>query len=257
MPLGIGGHGYPGVAALRPVDVGANDLRTVRLSGREIAFRLRVSDRARRCRIQVGPGGIVLVRPRRIPERFAMQMLQEHGAWALAHMDRLAAAQAAGPPEDVILLQGQPVRVCHVPEGSPESGRVELREGTLFIRGPSPVRTRGLLEAWLRARARLCLEASVALHAARMGVKPSAIRIRGQRTRWGSCSRRGGLSFNWRLVMVPAEVLDYVVLHELAHIVHPNHSTDFWMLVHRHCPSYPLHKRWLRRHAGILGTALP
>lgn len=257
MPLGIGGHGHPGVAALRPVDHGANDLRTVRLSGREIAFRLRVSDRARRCRIQVGPCGIVLVRPRRIPERFALQMLQEHGAWALAHMDRLAVAQAAGPPEGAILLHGQPVRVVHMPEGSPGPGRVELRDGGLFILGPSPARTSGLLEAWLRARARLCIEASVALHAARMGVKPSAIRMRNQRTRWGSCSRRGGLSFNCRLVMAPAEVLDYVVIHELAHIVHPNHSVDFWMLVQRHCPSYPAHKRWLRRHAGILGARLP
>jgi predicted metal-dependent hydrolase len=78
------------------------------------------------------------------------------------------------------------------------------------------------------------------------------MQVRAQRTRWGSCSRRGGLSFNWRLVQAPPEVLDYVVVHELAHIVHPNHSTAFWMLVHAHCPDYPAHKRWLRRHSALL-----
>mgnify|MGYP000975985465 CR=1 FL=1 len=200
----------------------------IRVAGLGASVRMRISDRARRCRIQVGPDGVTLVRPRRVGERAALRLLHDHAAWVIAQVRRATAARAAVEgPDGTVLLEGR-----HVP-------RRELPEGAA-------------LDAALRARARAALGAAVAHHAPRMGVRPAGMQVRAQRTRWGSCSRRGGLSFNWRLVQAPPEVLDYVVVHELAHIVHPNHSTAFWMLVHAHCPDYPAHKRWLRRHSALL-----
>jgi hypothetical protein len=67
-----------------------------------------------------------------------------------------------------------------------------------------------------------------------------------QRTRWGGCSSRQNLSFNWRLVMAPPAVLDYLAVHELAHLAEPNHSMKFWLIVRSHCPEFQRHKRWLR-----------
>lgn len=88
--------------------------------------------------------------------------------------------------------------------------------------------------------------------AERLGVTFGAVRVKGQRTRWGSCSRRGNLNFNWRLTLAPAEVLDYVVLHEVAHRLEMNHSPRFWAIVERHCPDHKTHRRWLRKNGPAL-----
>jgi predicted metal-dependent hydrolase len=86
----------------------------------------------------------------------------------------------------------------------------------------------------------------------RIGVEYRRIRIGGQRTLWGSCSPRGTLSFNWRLVLAPLEVLDYVVVHELCHLRVPNHSRRFWALVERHRPHWRQQRDWLRDYGPEL-----
>lgn len=78
------------------------------------------------------------------------------------------------------------------------------------------------------------------------------ITIRDQKTRWGSCSARGTLSFNWRLMLAPPAVLDYVVVHELCHLTHMNHSKAFWALVESVCPDYRAHRKWLKEHGQEL-----
>ena len=78
------------------------------------------------------------------------------------------------------------------------------------------------------------------------------ITIRDQKTRWGSCSARGTLSFNWRLMLAPPAVLDYVVVHELCHLTHMNHSAAFWALVEEVCPDYRSHRKWLKDHGHEL-----
>ncbi len=78
------------------------------------------------------------------------------------------------------------------------------------------------------------------------------ITIRDQKTRWGSCSAKGTLSFNWRLMLAPPAVLDYVVIHELCHLTHMNHSKAFWALVESACPDYRTHRRWLKEHGQEL-----
>ncbi|MEK7384505.1 MAG: M48 family metallopeptidase [Elusimicrobiota bacterium] len=88
--------------------------------------------------------------------------------------------------------------------------------------------------------------------AERLGVTFGSVRIKGQRTLWGSCSRQGNLNFNWRLTLAPVEVMDYVVLHEVAHLLEMNHSPRFWEIVARHCPEHKTHRRWLRKNSAAL-----
>lgn len=102
------------------------------------------------------------------------------------------------------------------------------------------------------ARARVLITARVERWADALGVPYKRIAIRSQRTRWGSCSARGGLNFNWRLAAAPAAVLDYVVIHELCHLRELNHSRDFWAHVKSACPDYKSHRRWLRDNAAAL-----
>jgi predicted metal-dependent hydrolase len=107
-------------------------------------------------------------------------------------------------------------------------------------------------ESEARSAARELVTVLAEEEAERVGVAYQRIRIGGQRTLWGSCSARGTLSFNWRLVLAPLEVLDYVVVHELCHLRVPDHSTRFWALVARHRPHWRQQRDWLRRHGPEL-----
>ena len=101
-------------------------------------------------------------------------------------------------------------------------------------------------------RAKKIFPERTAYFAKRMGVTYNRITIREQKTRWGSCSSRGTLSFNYRLIYGPAGPLDYVVVHELCHLTHMNHSKDFWNMVERIMPHYRIYKQWLREHGQEL-----
>ena len=107
-------------------------------------------------------------------------------------------------------------------------------------------------ESEARLAARRLVSDLARVEAERIGVAYTRIRIGGQRTLWGSCSARGTLSFNWRLVLAPSEVLDYVVVHELCHRRVPNHSRQFWALVERHRPDWRRQRDWLREHGPEL-----
>ncbi len=104
-----------------------------------------------------------------------------------------------------------------------------------------------LLRFYQRA-GRAYLTERVRYWSARMGLAPKAVQFRSQKTMWGSCSSQGHISLNWRLMAMPAATVDYVVIHELAHLRHGNHSRRFWSLVTVHCPSYQNHRKWLRDH---------
>ncbi|HAZ06983.1 MAG TPA: metal-dependent hydrolase [Elusimicrobia bacterium] len=115
---------------------------------------------------------------------------------------------------------------------------------------PRSAPAEGGLEAHFHARASFWAE--------RLGVTFGAVRVKDQRSLWGSCSRRGNLNFNWRLSLAPSEVQDYVVIHELAHRLEMNHSRDFWAVVERVCVQHKAHRRWLRKNgARLYGVSRP
>ncbi|MGH9313553.1 MAG: M48 metallopeptidase family protein, partial [Vicinamibacterales bacterium] len=104
--------------------------------------------------------------------------------------------------------------------------------------------------ATLRRRARIELPARLRELAARHGFAAGRVTVRDQRSRWGSCSPRGDISLNWRLVLMPGAVRDYVLLHELAHLRVPNHSRRFWRVMSEICPGWQVARRWLRDHVS-------
>jgi predicted metal-dependent hydrolase len=104
---------------------------------------------------------------------------------------------------------------------------------------------------WIE-KARKAFTEKADFYRAPMGVRYRSIRIKDQRTLWGSCSRAGNLNFNWRVILAPPGVLDYLVVHELAHLIEMNHSRRFWQTVASHCPDWKVHRRWLREHSAEL-----
>lgn len=108
------------------------------------------------------------------------------------------------------------------------------------------------LEKRYRSAARTLLENRVSYYHKITGGNYTSVTVRDQKTRWGSCSSRGTLSFNYRLIFAPPAVLDYVVVHELCHLTHMNHSGDFWDMVGSVLPGYREHRKWLREHGQEL-----
>jgi predicted metal-dependent hydrolase len=126
----------------------------------------------------------------------------------------------------------------------------------LYLGAPRPVSfdttNTKLLEEWYRTEAKQYVFSRVETLASQHGYTYNRLFIRGSKTRWGSCSRQKNLSFNWRLMKTPPHVVDYLILHELAHTVHFNHSKRFWARVEATCPDYRVAERWLKENGSAL-----
>lgn len=109
-----------------------------------------------------------------------------------------------------------------------------------------------LLMNWYKKNASTILNERTWYWAKRLNVSPIKVNLKDQKTRWGSCSSRGTINYNWRIIMAPPDVLDYLVIHELCHLVFPNHSQNFWQLVGLHCPSYNKYRSWLKNNGQLL-----
>jgi len=210
-------------------------------------YRIRRSPRARRVRVTVDPDGSVTVTlPRKAPERAAAEAVQELAPW-IARRRRVlarAAAEVARTPGTVpylgttLSLQPQPGRT-----------RVHRRGDTLLVPAHDPIPA---IERFYRRAARAEVAPRLDAATARAGSRYTALTIRGQRTRWASCSSTGAMSFNWRLLLAPADILDYVVEHEVCHLEVMDHSPRFWALLESRVPEWRTHATWLRRYGSTL-----
>ncbi len=214
----------------------------------EIAYQVRRSERARRVRVTVDAGrGVEVVLPRRAPEREAAAAVQELRPWIERRMREMERAQAA------VAARGESVPYLGrllTTRSEPARTRVHRRGDELLT--PTGDERLPALERWYRRAAREEIAPRLDVACLRTGASYSTLTIRGQRTRWASCSRGGAMSFNWRLLLAPEPVLDYVVWHEVCHLEIMDHSPRFWALLDRHCPGYREQKRWLRRHGQTL-----
>ena len=129
---------------------------------------------------------------------------------------------------------------------------LELSGNRFRLRKSAVPRGKQTFEAWYRSQARTVLSERVASFAEDMGLRYSKIRITGARTRWGSCGPKGSLNFTWRLIMAPISIVDYVVVHELAHLKFRNHGAEYWKLVESSMPDYQERRKWLRDEGMIL-----
>ncbi len=232
--------------------------QSLSLCGRSVPYVIKVSARARRLRITVSTHGVTVTLPKGVPQREAERFLRQNEEWVTAQLERAAKQAKPSPlPADVILWHGAATQLQRVEEpGRKSRAKVEENLGRIRVTLPvgSKLTTRQAAESWMRANARQEIEALVAVEARRMGARYAAVSIRDQRTRWGSCSTRGNLSFNWRLVMTPPAVMQYVVVHELAHLFEPNHSADFWAVVARFFPEFKKARAWLRKNSSAVRT---
>ncbi len=207
---------------------------------------------ARRYLLRLRPDGTARVTiPRGGSTEVARQFVERHAAWLERQFQRLQAQPrkpAVWTIGTEILLRGDAVRIEAGFNG--ESGIT--RFGGELIRVSNPADLRSAIEGHLRQLATRELPPRVLELAIRHGLTVRRITVRSQKSRWGSCSRRGTISLNWRLIQTPAFVSDYICLHELTHLRQMNHSPRFWREMERVCPDYPMAERWLKEHSGLL-----
>jgi predicted metal-dependent hydrolase len=218
----------------------------------DLAYTIRRSDRARRVRVTVEPTGEISVTlPRRARERDAADAVVELRPWIDRRRKQLATAQeaVATPPGTLpylgttLLLQPEPGRE-----------RVHRSGDTLLVPARDPLPA---IERWYRRQARAEVLPRLDAACARAGVRHTGLTIREQRTRWASCSSTGRMSFNWRLLLAPPEILDYVVEHEVCHLEVLDHSPRFWSLLESRLPGWREPSRWLRRYGPALSLPDP
>lgn len=217
------------------------------------SYRIRRSARARHARLVVDAAGVELVLPQRMKVEDVEAWVESRRPWVERTLRRYREAAAELPSIELadggtVPYLGAELLLRVKVEAGRQRSHVKRNGEVLTAKVPSHSELLPALERWYRTRAHAEIEAR--LEAAR--VRYQRLTIRAQRTRWGSCSSSGTLSFNWRLLLGPAEVLDYVIEHEVAHLEVPDHSRRFWTLVAERCPAHREHERWLKRYGSAL-----
>jgi predicted metal-dependent hydrolase len=211
---------------------------------------IRVSGRARRVAVRIDSVGskVELVLPRSVPTAAGLRFLAAKREWIAARLATL--------PQPVPFAEGAIVPVLGVPhrirhDRDSTRSPVEIVDGEIRV-GGDPAHLARRVRDHLVFTARVELAPRARRLAARIGRQVSRITVRDTKSRWGSCSGQGNLSFSWRLILAPEPVLDYVVAHEVAHLVEMNHGPRFWQLVESLTPGSTVPRVWLRRHRNRL-----
>jgi len=216
--------------------------------------RVRRHRQARRYTLRVNAGSrdVVLTMPLRGAVREAKIFAQKHAAWIAARLKRLPEA-APFDHGATVPLRGDAHRIEHRPDRRGTVWTESDSEGgmLLCVAGQAPHVSRRVRD-FLRREAKHALEHASRRAAEKLGVSVKRVSVRDQSSRWGSCSSTGRLSYSWRLILAPPFVLDYLAIHEVAHLIEMNHSPRFWRLVAEHCPEAARAKAWLEAHGSEL-----
>ena len=202
-------------------------------------------------RVRAATRDVLLTMPSRSSLQSAREFAERHAAWIGVRLARLPRPVEFAPGA-VTPLRGVDHTIVHRPgQRGVVWVEIDARGPLLCVSGETPHIQRRVTD-FLKREARDDLQAAVAKHAKRLGVSPKRIVLRDTASRWGSCSSTGGLNFSWRLVLAPPFVLDYLAAHEVAHIVHMNHSPLYWKLTRRLFPETDRAEAWLKTHGAGL-----
>ncbi|MDT6939779.1 M48 family metallopeptidase [Brucella pseudogrignonensis] len=234
-------------AAKKPSVVTRERMHAV--AGRELTLRVLENPRAKRLtlRIETGGKGLRVTIPPGLPDREVQSFLVRHQGWIESRIAKMP--DQAGLRAGVkIPIRGVPHLITH------QSGRgtVDLLEGNILLVHGDPAHLSRRIADYLKREVKRDIEQLVARHTATVGRKAKAVRFKDTKSRWGSCTSDGVLSFSWRIGMAPAPVINYLVAHEVAHLIEMNHGPKFWKLCHELCPDTERCKAWLKRNGSAL-----
>ncbi|MDD4913734.1 MAG: SprT family zinc-dependent metalloprotease [Methylococcales bacterium] len=234
-------------------------------------YSLRRSSRAKTARIVVRVDKIEVVAPPHVSELKIKAFVDAQQDWIRSAVLRVAENARTIPslaPEFYtdgasIPYRGKrlPLQIMHTAK---QTVQIRLQDDNGFIVAlPADLEPdyrseliRTILIRWMKKQARLHMTRLIEHHAPRMGLFPRSLKIKTQKSRWGSCGPNNDINLNWLLMLAPPEAMEYVVVHELCHIRHKNHSADFWGLVAEHLPAYQQQRQWLKQQGASLMKGL-
>jgi len=223
----------------------------VLLGGQIVEYTVRRSARRRSITLTIDERGLRVGAPRQAAQGAIDRQLLRHADWVLkklAEWSQRRPAPRQWQDGETIMLLGEPLRLTLHPQPRPPG-----IDGNRLMVGAATSHDAACVErevtCWLRGRALACFEARAACYVPMLGVAQPPIRLSNARTRWGSCHPAGRIHLNWRLIHFPLPLIDYVVVHELAHLRELNHSASFWRLVAQIVPDHAARRAQIRAHA--------
>lgn len=239
-------------------------MESITINNQEIPLTFRRSKRARCLRLQIdNEGEITLVAPWLFGKRIINKFLQQHTGWIEKHLQKFEKQKKLRPKPkyqtgDVFYYFGEQV-ILDIKPSSRKRPTIKIRDNQMAITLHRDVsKTDGVaaikktIENFYKKKADEVIHDRLQFFNEHYGLKYKRVTMRNQKSRWGSCSRLKNLNFNWRLIMAPIEVIDYVVAHELCHIKEMNHSPKFWNLLTQTIPDYKERRKWLRGNNYLL-----
>lgn len=228
----------------------------ITLQEQEVTFELRLSERAHGVYLKIScDDGLEVVVPKRYALHRVPEILRKKERWILRNLEKISYQKkhrvVFSDGMNVLLFGREKIiRIVPLPQ---KNLRIHETENEIILEGGGDMYAFRIgLERYLRRKAKSFFEQRARITGEIMKTQFRTITIRAQKSRWGSCTRYHDLNFNWRLVMMPLEVIDYVVIHELAHTFHHNHSRAFYDVLGRFCPDYKKRRKVLREQQDIL-----
>lgn len=213
--------------------------------------------RSRRKTIALGvtaDASLVVRAPMQTPVGYIERLVKRKMKWIQGAIARVESRPRALPREFIegesFLYLGKSYKLS-IEKNAPKN--ISFRNGFL-LRSTEKKYARELIIGWYKKEAKKKIAERVEWCARRFGLSFKSIKITSAEKRWGSCSTTGNLNFSWRLIMAPTSVIDYVIIHELAHLEHKNHSKDFWNSIKIMYPNYEKAKNWLKQNEGTLSV---
>ncbi len=234
---------------------------SITINGITIPYVVKLSTKAKHIRLEMRrETGFTAVLPRHCSVKQLRDLLKARQGWIIRNFTKYRKFESLSVRKeirvgDVIPYLGQELKVLTI-EKSGKTAHVRLKRDSVIVGTSGNKKLNVILEKWYRTQATKQIKERLEKWSARLDVSYNKIAIRGQKTRWGSCSSKGNLNFNWKLLTAPGPVIDYVIIHELTHLKEMNHSKRFWQLVAEHCPSWREHKKWLKIHEAQLAAGL-
>jgi len=231
-------------------------MQSITLGDKVINYDVVRSDR-KSMGILVDPDEGVIVRPpRNVSEEEIKKIVKKKSSWIMKKLDKISEIKPAPTPLEFmsgekLMYLGRRYRL-KVQEHDKKEVKVKFYQGKFIIKEPAGLKDnrREIIKAkvmeWYRERADKKIKERVDKYKDKIGVEPNNVKVKKQKKRWGSCSSKGNLNFNWKLIMAPMSIVDYIVVHELLHLEYSNHSHKFWDLVETIIPDYQQRQEWLR-----------
>jgi len=203
----------------------------------------------------IAPDQLLVKAPAQVKETFIRELLTKKAAWIAKQRQLAEQKPSTNVLKDGSTLYFKGKALSLKIEVSLKKPAIHLTDDHIHVNLYHTYHSddlKALLLAWYRQQATIDLKQRTSFWSSKLSVTIHKITLKDQKTRWGSCSSLGNINYNWRIIMAPEETIDYLVIHEVAHRIFLDHSSDFWQLVEKHAPAYRSHKSWLKENGALL-----